>query len=279
MALKHLLSKSLWLLLGRRNLARLGRFLSNEARLDGANDPATNGEYALQGEVLRASRDRQPLCVLDVGANVGAWTRAFVGAAAQAQTQVRVHAFEPTPATFRTLEQNLAAWGCTAVVQAHRQALASRIEERTFYSLGANQGRNSLHAPAGAEGLERHTLQTNTVDAFCRSESIERIHFLKIDAEGHDLEVIEGSREMLAEHRIDAVQFEYNHCWIDARRFLKDAFDFFAPLGYRMGKVTPKGVEVYPKWDWELESFREGNYLAFSPRQLNGLTTIPWWNA
>lgn len=33
-------------------------------------------------------------------------------------------------------------------------------------------------------------------------------------------------------------------------------------LGYKVAKVTAKGLEVYPRWHFELEVFREGNYLV-----------------
>lgn len=61
-------------------------------------------------------------------------------------------------------------------------------------------------------------------------------------------------------------QFQYNHRWIHARAFLLDAFELLTPLGYRLGKLTPFGVEFYPHWDPELETFVEGNYIACSAR-------------
>ncbi len=64
-----------------------------------------------------------------------------------------------------------------------------------------------------------------------------------------------------------------------ARRFLKDAFDYLAAMGYALSMVTPKGLETYRTWDAELETFREGNYLAVPPERLKDLPTIPWWNA
>jgi hypothetical protein len=33
-------------------------------------------------------------------------------------------------------------------------------------------------------------------------------------------------------------------------------------LGYRVGKVTPRGIEFYEAWHPELESFKEGNYVC-----------------
>ncbi len=44
--------------------------------------------------------------------------------------------------------------------------------------------------------------------------------------------------------------------------FRHGAFDFLVPFGYRIGNRARKGVEFYPGWDPELETNREGNYVA-----------------
>ena len=73
------------------------------------------------------------------------------------------------------------------------------------------------------------------------------------------------------------MQFEYNHRWVFARAYLRDAFDLLTGLGYRIGKLTPKGVEFYPGWDAELETFVEGNYVACEPRAAEALPAVRWW--
>ena len=101
---------------------------------------------------------------------------------------------------------------------------------------------------------------------------------LKIDTEGHDLSVVEGAGELLRTGSLDVIQFEYNHRWVFSRRYLRDAFELFEPLGYCIGKVTPHAIEFYKGWHPELESFREGNYLACRPEWMARFPRIPWWN-
>jgi hypothetical protein len=84
---------------------------------------------------------------------------------------------------------------------------------------------------------------------------------------------------LLAEHRISVVQFEYNHRWISAHFFLRDAFEFLLPLGYRIGKLTPRGIEFYPAWDPDLETFVEGNYIACDQEAATILPTVAWWKS
>ena len=70
-----------------------------------------------------------------------------------------------------------------------------------------------------------------------------------------------------------------SHRWILGRFYLRHAFEFLLALGYRVGKVTPRGVEFYPGWDADLETFVEGNYLACDPEVAWELPAVTWWKS
>jgi methyltransferase FkbM-like protein len=114
---------------------------------------------------------------------------------------------------------------------------------------------------------------------YAQQTGVAHFALVKIDAEGHDLSVLHGARALLAEHRIAVAQFEYNHRWILGRFFLRDAFEFLLALGYRVGKLTTRGVEFYPGWDLDLETFVEGNYLACDPEAAALLPAVTWWKS
>ena len=127
---------------------------------------------------------------------------------------------------------------------------------------------------------ETEAVELTTVDDYCAAHEISAINLLKIDTEGHDLLVMLGAQAMLDRRAISVLQFEYNHRWIAQRRFLRDAFELLQPRGYTVGKLTPKGVEEYPGgWDWELESFVEGNYVAWHDETQRTLARIKWWKS
>lgn len=92
------------------------------------------------------------------------------------------------------------------------------------------------------------------------------------------MDVLLGGKEMISSGNVDVLQFEYNQCWIKARRFLKDAFEFFQPAGFEIGKITPLGIEFYQEWHYELESFREANFLAVRRPLRPKFKEIKWWN-
>lgn len=260
---KRLLSASAAGVLGRQRMLRLGKFLCNEARLDRVNDFTANGEQQVQACLARAAQNKPNCVILDVGANIGEWSQHLAGLFHNG-TDYKIYAFEPCGGTFNTLSGNVKQWGLAERVVPCNLALSSKQGEVQFYSLGDNQGRNSLFPPPNSKPTEV-TVRCCTLDQWCVENTIPEILFMKIDTEGSDMEVMYGAKKMLEARKIDIIQFEYNERWIPARRFLFDAFDFLTPLGYVIGKITWRGVDFYQKWHLDLETFVEGNYLAIKP--------------
>jgi hypothetical protein len=52
------------------------------------------------------------------------------------------------------------------------------------------------------------TVEVVSGDEFCRQHGIEHISYLKVDTEGHDMEVLEGFAGMLQREEIDIVEVE-----------------------------------------------------------------------
>jgi len=258
----------------RRQLARAGRFLSDTARFDGTSDFASNGERALQ-ESFVSGLGNEPFVVLDVGANVGDWTRSLLDLSGNKAGIV--YTFEPTQATFGMLSERLKDLG--ARVELIKCAVSDAVGEGEMQVYCPGAGTNSLVAGSSSGPAEVERVPLVTLDSFSSERGLEFLDFVKIDTEGNDYRVLLGARELLAAHRIGMVQFEYNHRWIPARAYLRDAFELLQAHGYAVGKVTPSGVERYSRWDPELEGFREGNYLAMSAEWAKRLKTIEWWNA
>ncbi len=276
-ALKRLLVAGLWGALGRRNLVRLGRFLSMESRLDLNAGVDANGEPLVRATVARSAP--RPFHVLDAGAHTGEWTQALLEACAEAgRDDVRVDAFEPSGATFKLLEERIAGHPLGGRVTCHGQALSRRPGQARLHVVHRLAGSNSLHPAYGAAPLEVEEVATTTVDAFLQERGVERLALLKIDAEGHDPEILAGAAETIAARAVEVVQFEYNVRWVDSRAYLRDAFELFEPAGYRLGKVTRKGIELYRGWHPELESFREANFIACLPEWVERFPVVPWWN-
>ncbi len=276
-AVKRLLVAALWAALGRRGLVRLGRFLSMESRLDLNAGIDANGEPLVRAAVARGAPP--PLQVLDVGAHTGEWSAAMLEACAEAGVaDVRIHAFEPSRATFRRLEQRFAGHRLADWLTLHRSALSRRPGTGRLHVVHQLAGSNSLYPACRKQPQAVEEVGLTTADAYAKEHGIERLALLKIDAEGHDPEVLAGAGELIGRRAVEVVQFEYNVRWVDARAYLRDAFELFEPAGYRLGKITRKGIELYRGWHPELETFREANFIACLPHWVERFPIVPWWN-
>jgi FkbM family methyltransferase len=264
--------------MGRRQVVRAARFVLWRARLDVPNDLRTNGESCLQRWVLDLSPPGREVHIIDVGANVGRWSAAMLAAARQARRSddLYLHAFEPSAYTFERLALALHGKGASL----HRMALGDQSGSSLLHVIAPGAGTNSLHEPPGAlAGGPTEEVATSTLDSYVGRAGPDHVTLVKIDTEGHDLAVMRGAQTLFTEQRISIVQFEYNHRWIYARCYLRDVFDLLEPLGYRLGKLTPFGVEFYPSWDPDLETFVEGNYVACCAPAAERLPSVPWWKS
>ncbi len=218
-------------------------------------------EVAAALSLLKPAR-RTALLALDVGANVGNWTAALLEVAPQAH----VVAFEPSTAAFRLL--------------------ADRFQDDERVSLrkqaaGARHGLTTLWADcAGSRlaSLSRRRLEHVGLD-FRHSEEVEMItlnswgeetgrapDLLKMDVEGHELDVLNGASSIM--ESVSVVQFEFGGCNIDSRTFFQDFWYYFKEMGFNLYRLGPNGLGLLSQYTESDECFRTTNYFAARPEPL-----------
>lgn len=274
---KVALASTLRGLLGRRSFLRLARFFDYRARGDVPNLMETNGELLVQRLVLTTAGEEAQIVAVDVGANVGGWSEALVDTAARVAPgrQLVLHAIEPAPDSFERLRGVLGnRSGPRLDVVLSRLAASDEDGTGTIYLMGSESVVNSLYEREGARPLE---VRLQTLDGYAKEHGIPEITLLKIDAEGHDLNVLRGARGLLRDQAICVAQFEYNWRWIQAGHFLKDVFNLVEPLGYEVGKIASDAVVAYRGYNWELDTFHEANYLICRRDWVDRFPRIAWW--
>ena len=178
--------------------------------------PECNGEYWLLSLLPRA-----PL-VLDVGLNVGAFTREVL----RRRPHGRVVGFEPA----RSMQQECAT-SLRAESRVELLPVAVSNERAVMEFHDSANGSSSLLG--GRETVSQtYLVETVTLDHFADERAYSKIDLVKIDVEGYDLHVLEGARGLLARQAIEMFSFEYNEPWIASRRFLKDAWEYLADKPY-----------------------------------------------
>ena len=247
---------------GRKRLWRLTRRLYLTARRDGSLDFEKDGELELIANVARWSQSHgRPLVVLDVGANRGAWTCALIDALhARAAPRARIVAFEPVPALAANLRLMAADDQLGADLSVVQSAVSNRDGTMSFVVTG---GGGDHHLAARDFAFEGELIEVGvlTLDRWCETEGLDWIDVIKIDAEGFDPLVIEGTARMLRDERVALIQFEYGAPYIRSRTYLYDVFRMVEGTRYKVGRLTRQGVELFDGWHFDLERFYGGNYL------------------
>lgn len=150
----------------------------------------------------------KPDIIFDVGANTGQSVRKY----AQKFPNSRIWSFEPCKDTYEKLRQNVAHF---PNVECVRLALASAPGQRVL-RYGQDSSLHTLRdgqTPGQEPDNGGHELvEVQTVDQFCRTSRIERISYLKIDTEGSDLEVLQGSEGFLGDHKVEVIETELGFC-------------------------------------------------------------------
>ena len=203
-------------------------------------------------------------CVFDVGANVGDWLvlcqRYSPGAT--------IHAFEIAPPIFDKLQKNV---GHLPKVILNPVGIADRNDEIEVYYTEAQDSlttafKENLTETFRIEGqtaLQPKSIRAKVIrgDEYAKQHGIEMIDLLKIDVEGMEESVLHGFEEMFAKQRIRVVQFEYNTTNIVSKFLLRDAHQFFAKHGYRLGKLYPNYVD-FRNYHYRHEDFCGPNIIA-----------------
>lgn len=155
------------------------------------------------GERVLLEAQVQPgMAVADIGANIGLYTYLL---ARRVGARGLVHAFEPNPALFSSLEANCRTNG-VANVRLHNVALGARDDTLTLRRARFNSGDNRLSRREAAPASGGVPVPVRPLDAVLEGRPLD---FVKIDVQGWELEVFKGMRGQLAGSRSMRIYFEF----------------------------------------------------------------------
>ena len=165
-----------------------GEGVSEELRLFGVHEPAATDAYL---EKLSPGDH-----VLDVGSNLGYY---LLLAAQRVGDSGRVLGFEPAPGVYEILERNVqrSPYRNVRVSQLAMGAKSGTLE--FFESEVPNWG--SIFQDSRLQQTRATTVKARTVDDVLRENPGFRPKALRMDVEGAELMVLEGAREVLAQHK------------------------------------------------------------------------------
>lgn len=233
--------------------------LQNGAIVEGYNRAGYGGRGiyvfgdALEPELFRLQHFLEPGHVfVDIGANVGVFT---VKAAKEVGNCGLVIAVEPFLESAVRLSSNVRANGysnvrvrnfCVGRNTEHARLHLNQGKPNSFSLVAHSKGNGSANANA-----ESVSVLSVSLDDLCRWEKLDRLDYLKIDAEGAEAAILEGGQETIRRFR-PIVQVEITIC----KSSLSPSFNyrrFVAPNS--MNKVlipaeNAKAVETATHLGW-----------------------------
>ncbi|CAN2171424.1 fkbM_fam, methyltransferase, FkbM family [Candidatus Nanopelagicaceae bacterium] len=223
------------------------------------------GSFSTEKEVESALsfidvNDSKKLVVLDIGANVGDYTAAII----RRVKNLKVYAFEPSSFTFSKLNGK---FNKRPEVELINSAIGNQEGKAILWSDKPGSGLASLsHRKLehfGIEFEENEEITIHRLESWCTEN---RVHpdLIKIDVEGHELDVLNSGRSVISNSAV--VQFEFGGCNIDTRTFFQDFWHFFNDMGFSLYRITPTGPKKVSRYSEHDETFRTTNYLAINPK-------------
>lgn len=145
-------------------------------------------EDPLIESVVRGALSRDSNCV-DVGAHIGSMTRLFTTSAPDGDHMI----IEPVAFKAEWLRKRFPR------ARVVRSAVADEVGEVTFYENVTSPGFSSMTDRSDFGTTRNYTVPCTTLDELLPDGN--RVDFIKIDVEGHELSVVRGAQRVLRDSR------------------------------------------------------------------------------
>jgi FkbM family methyltransferase len=168
----------------------------------------------LKSTIMAKHLDPSSLVIVDVGVNRGQSTILFL----KWFPKAKIYGFEPLPDAFIIAKKRLAERA-----QLYNLGVSSMSGVRTFWqakldetstfdkpNLESNYHKMKSKVLLSSVDTMYKALTVNTISLcdFTSKEKIDRIDLLKVDTEGHELEVLKGATTLLKQKQINLIQIE-----------------------------------------------------------------------
>jgi FkbM family methyltransferase len=223
------------------------------------------GNFSQSGELfvlkyIQNTLEKEPsIVIFDVGANIGNYSKAV---SEIFNTKARIFSFEPSQKTFELFikttkdYENIIPNNLGFSDKEHYQILFTNLEGSGLASV---YQRRLDHFEIHMDKTEE--IKLTTIDTYCAENNIGRIHFLKLDIEGHELNALNGAKKMIKDKKIDFIQFEFGGCNIDSRTYFQD-FYYLLKDNYTIYRILKDDIYELSNYKEIYEIFITTNFLA-----------------
>ena len=222
-----------------------------------------SGAWSTKVEVAAIShfinqKSIKKIVAIDAGANLGDWSYELMRHFPTSE----IIAFEPSKEAFARLQERFSeakSVQCENVALGRVDAITKLYSDRSGSGLGSLTKRRVDHFNIGFDFEEE--IEVNTLDSWIANLGYRLVpNILKMDVEGHELDILLGAKESIK--HIEIVQFEFGGSNIDTRTYFQDFWYFFKDHNFDLFRITPRKPKLIHKYSEIDECFRATNYLA-----------------
>lgn len=188
--------------------------------------------YEIENVIFFRQNVKQKDTVIDIGAQIGLMTKLFADLVG---SKGKVYSFEPTPKTYSVLKDTIRINDIGNVVYAVQAAVSDKKGTATFnisdIDIDASNSLSSSTRQHHTTGIE---VQITSVDEFGKDMSLNKIDFLKIDAEGAEYYVLLGAKDTLEKDKPIVNLALHPSALNNFNSSLKGIYDFVVERNYEI---------------------------------------------
>jgi FkbM family methyltransferase len=176
--------------------------------------------------------------ILDVGGHIGLNAVVFAQLAAKGQ----VYVFEPAPNTLEIIKDTIRINKMEDRIFVCPDAVSDHEGSTSFYMTDSPiaDNSNSLINHQLGRKLKKIDVNLVTIDAFIAEKKLSKVDFIKIDAEGAELDVLKGSQDCMATFK-PKIGLGIHPIPVKQKGdSLEEIYDLLSKYGYaiRLGEIT-----------------------------------------
>ena len=228
----------------------------------------SNGKGEREPELLYVLRKEivDGMTCMDLGANIGYITLLMAGLVG---SKGKVYAIEPDPENYKLLGDNIRINGLTDKVEMFHLGLSNKDGKSNFY-IGKSSNLSGMAKSKNTSGSPIR-VNVSTMTSFCRERAIPS--FIKMDIEGHEVEVLEGMYDLISNSFPCKIVMELHPTSYTSDHSLERWMRKFLECGFRTKYVISAGVvvpDLFADWGYTPQEVfgSRGLYVNFTDEHM-----------
>lgn len=195
------------------------------------------------------------LNILDIGGFEGDWSDVIINLNIGAKIKI----FEPDYNNFKFLENKYIN---NINVDVINKGVSNENNKLLYYKLNSNdRGVRGMSGFVLREVYKKYDFSEIEIEVVKIDDIIDyNIHFMKIDTEGFEFNVLKGCENLLSKHKIDFIQFEYGGTYQDYNIKLNDVISYLKKYDYKIYDIDKNGNFI--KIDKFEDDYLYNNFMA-----------------